>query len=532
MDLKTTFALISLPAALTGCAHQTVVKSTGGLVDKSGATYYLPATVVVASIPVEKTVSGRAPYAFYARPFLGIAANLSPDKISYSIGDEVTLSFAGERDPAEKFVLVFPSGPFKTFNQVVTVNGEGVLTTGTGSVENKSVEFAVSTLGAVAKVGTSAFAAASGDAFARMEAPGLAQLREHLNDDFNEEGKFLTKEALSAGLAVMLSGSESDTVGQIDKLISENLADDQQKGEEYPLLKTLAQNDTNKKNVDFAKDYIAWKRFRAERKKAYREVQNAVEEFKKLKSVEALMATPRTSTDYAYYAAERDKLRAEFASAAKEKSTWVSQFRWTPPSRLPDDFEGPNVESKTLLTLKNGKITYGEHILPETFPKSDFWSNKATGELSVIVTLKSQIPKEAEFWNKQLKGKQERGWHYRIPAPSTVAVYAGGDPSPKVVKQTYIGQQGCVAFLPATTASHKITSNVELDPVTGALKATTMGGEAFDPGLITTAGASVSGAIDAAAARDAKDDYVSELTRKKAILQLKSDIETLQKPKP
>jgi flagellar motility protein MotE (MotC chaperone) len=126
--------------------------------------------------------------------------------------------------------------------------------------------------------------------------------------------------------------------------------------------------------------------------------------------------------------------------------------------------------------------------------------------------------------------KRKHGWHYRIPASATIQLKVGG--SARFAKETFIGQHGCVAFMPATTASQKIVSIIELDPISGGLKSSTQGAQASDPGLITRVASASSEVITAERQREKADetasDQVQQLKRKKELLQLNKDIAALE----
>jgi hypothetical protein len=94
----------------------------------------------------------------------------------------------------------------------------------------------------------------------------------------------------------------------------------------------------------------------------------------------------------------------------------------------------------------------------------------------------------------------------------------------------------CIAYLPATAGSQKVISDIELDPVTGALKSVNQGGNAFDPGLIGRVGTAAASVIDAEQSRykaaAAENDPLALLKRKKEIMELQAKIKELQEDKP
>src|ERR1700736_410715 len=167
--------------SLAGCGVNQVVPAGEGAFEGKGASYYLPRTVFVVTVPVTKTTAERGEFAEYSLPLFRISPELSQSSVTFSLGDEITLDLAGEKDPIQRFIAINPRGPFKTFSRTMTFNDQGVLTKGDATVENKTVEFAVSTLETVAKIAGSAIKPAGGNAALFPERPGLTQLLEHVN---------------------------------------------------------------------------------------------------------------------------------------------------------------------------------------------------------------------------------------------------------------------------------------------------------------------------------------------------------------
>ena len=243
-------------------------------------------------------------------------------------------------------------------------------------------------------------------------------------------------------------------------------------------------------------------------------------------------ATDRTSLQN-----ERDAVLAKFTGKKSEKKTWSGQFRWVPSARDPALISGTIDEKETLFVLSEHKGVTSFNVKPEVSPTFQLSApgkaeEKSDKSFSVSLACYSVIPLETGTWVNLLEKHKKHGWHYRIPAKATITLRVNN--AVKARRRTYIGQQGCVAFMPATSSGQKVTSTIELNPVTGALMSSVHGGQAFDPGLVSRVGAATAGVVDAEKAREKAEatanDPLTQLDRKKKLLQLKKDIEGLEKP--
>ncbi|MFZ2280357.1 MAG: DUF4831 family protein [Prosthecobacter sp.] len=150
---------------LSGCASTTEVvpvsQFKGG--KRKGIVYSLPKTIIGVEVPVtEKAlVAAKDPYFKVAKEIFGEEPNLK-ETVSYKVGKPV-LTFRAERDGARTFVAKIKQAPFSSHSTALSLSGEGVLTDGTMSDQNKTVDYAVTTVEAAAKIAASAAKAASVD---------------------------------------------------------------------------------------------------------------------------------------------------------------------------------------------------------------------------------------------------------------------------------------------------------------------------------------------------------------------------------
>ena len=476
-----------------------------------GASYYLPRTIVVATIPVSATKVEPGEFADYSLPLLRI--NPEVRETLFALGDEMTFDLAGERDPKARFIAIDPRGPFKTFSRTMNLNEQGVLTKGDAWVENKTVEFAVSTLEAAAKIAGSMIKPAGGKAELFPDRAGLKELRVHVNSlDKAVLGYELTLEGLRAGLNVLLATNPDHYLEDLKK---------------QDALKPAPMN---------------WEDFTQHRPKGLGEMVRATDAYNRIGALADKIEKAWPTADRAALQNERDGLLAKFTGKKSEKKTWTGQFRWVPTSRNPGDISGTIDEEKTLFVLSEHTGVTSFNVKPEV-PPSFLLSASSAGKknaaeegkdklFSVALACHSIIPAETGTWENLLREPRKHGWHYRIPAQARISLRVNG--VVRASRRTYIGQHGCVGFVPATSGGQKVTSTIELDPITGALKSTVHGGQAFDPGLVSRTGAAVAGVIDAEKSQQkaeaAANDPLNQLDRKKKLLQLKKDIEALEKP--
>ena len=507
-------AVIILP----GCGVNQVIPASNSF-EGRGASYYLPRTVVMANVPV-KTVTAEPPsFPDYSLPLLLMEPTVIEKSKSFALGNEVSLELAGEKDPAHRFIAIDPRGPFKTFSRTMTFNEHGILTKGDASVENKTVEFTVSTMEAVAKIASSAIKPASGANKLFPSRPGLEDLRVHVNSLDNRQDHALTLPGLRAGLNILLADNSDNYL--------ENL----------------------RKVSEFQDAVSNWEDFADNCPKGLSEMLRATGAFKQLRELAAVNQSATAAADRSALRDERDALLAKFIGKKSEK-VWIGQFRWVPLSRKLETTSGSIDVAQLLFVLSKHEGISSFIIDPEVPPTGGIRSlqpdthsprtntspgNQAKDEIiSVSLACHSIVPVQTKTWKDLIAEKKKHGWHYRIPAEATVRLEANG--VTRIMRRCYIGQHGCVAFVPATTAGAKITSNIELDSITGALKSSVHGGQAFDPGLVNRSGAAVAGVVDAEKAREkaeaAANDPVTKLERKKKLLQLEKELRSLEETSP
>jgi Domain of unknown function (DUF4831) len=188
--------------------------------------------------------------------------------------------------------------------------------------------------------------------------------------------------------------------------------------------------------------------------------------------LDTLIGEIRSAPDATQEAAlkqEQESLLNDFLGVT-EHSTWTGQFRYVPRSRGIGQLAGSVRGDMTLFTLyQNGGIG-AFNIIPENMPAAGLVrSRDILGGKKWVVSIaySSKIPADTAIWDRFLTKKGKRGWYYRIPADSQVALVVNRES--KASSRVQIAQHGCVAFLPPTASSAKIQSNIDLDPNTGGV---------------------------------------------------------------
>lgn len=490
---------------VAGCGVYEVVPAGKPSLEAKGASYNLPRTVIVANVPIKDTMTEKGEFSDYALPLLRLRPNYTGKEHSFAVGEEISLEASSEKDPDQRFIAVNPRGPLHTYTQTLNLNEQGVLTKGEVSVENKTVEFTVSTLEAAAKIAGSVIAFAGAEDALFPERVGLGDLCDHLNSFDPDAQPKLTLPGLRAGLQILLAANPDNALEQ---------------------LKTQPENQAAAKN---------WEAFTDKHAKGCNEITRAVTAYADLVKLNSLKDLAKAPADRAAFDAQRTTILARFLGTKSER-TWIGQFRWVPPNRDARVTAGTVPASQQLFVLWSNRGVPQFDYPPEAPPSPTLTGGKKSGEKALVVKLvcESTVPPQTPAWQSLLGQEGRHGWHYRIPAQARVNLYVGKES--RAMKRLDVAQHGCVAFLPATSSSQKVTSNVDLDPLTGALRGITQGGQAYDPALISRSGAAVAGVIDAESAHEkaeaAANDPVVQLTRKKNILQLQKDIQALQAPSP
>jgi Domain of unknown function (DUF4831) len=191
---------------LAACGQHQVVPASMPNALTQGASYYLPRSVILANVPVVRTVKKPGKYVVYTVPILLRAPDVATESTTFAMGDTGTLTVAAERDPDQHYVSVFTHGPFQTSAQTYKWSPFGTLTNGTASVENKGLDFAISTLDSAASIAGALIkpAGASKTIVLYPERPGLEAIQNRLNHMPNHKSPDLDMDGLRLAFPYLL----------------------------------------------------------------------------------------------------------------------------------------------------------------------------------------------------------------------------------------------------------------------------------------------------------------------------------------
>jgi hypothetical protein len=493
--------LIPLVALFSGCGHFQTMDNTDGKYTGKGDVYFLPKTQVIASVPMTMKITEAGPYVVFGPAMLAVAPANTETKYKFSVDQAgITTELIGVQDPELEFVAIDRKNPMVTRSRTMRWNSEGVLTSAEAMVHNRTAEFVVSTIEAGAKIAASGAKFSSGVPGKLSERRGLDALRKYMNyedppadpdkgDKRPENLDPLSEDGLRAGL---------------DVLLEEGIGAEGQ-------------------DPDGKDGYEDWKRYAASEGSRFWKMNNAAGQAKLFKKI---MATGGFGADGDAITKNETRAKAilEFFTTKTTDKNWTGRFHWEPKKRCAGKTSGCLPDGVVLFSYSEadglGKV--GPTVESDA-PLDDLRKPKTAGgaDFQVALSLASQIPPGTDQWDAMRKGGGRRGWHYILPAQSKLTVSVKGNVV--ATKRVQIAQHGAVAFTPSTTGGPKVQANVKLDSVTGARTEATFGGDSFDPNLINRVGNAAASVLDA-------DPAVASLKRRKEILQLKKDIDTLENP--
>lgn len=155
--------LMVVPAVLflTSCASSIVTRhimptATPPVAEDEGIHYFLPKTIVRASVPVTEITKSPGPYAKVARYFFPDAPSSSiivSESRSYTIDPtSVTITTRGVKDLTQQYVLKPTGQIFADTRFHFVMSDEGVPNQIRGEIDNKSVDVALTVLESTAKL--------------------------------------------------------------------------------------------------------------------------------------------------------------------------------------------------------------------------------------------------------------------------------------------------------------------------------------------------------------------------------------------
>lgn len=147
-----------LALLIPGCASTTRVTPVANVIEsgRGGVVYALPETALDIVVPIDKNTetAPKEPYSEYTEALFGRPIEIK-DKTSYAIGLP-TVSASGQPDHSKVYYAQISGGPFSDSSMTLKFDARGILTSATVESENKTLEFAVSTFEAGAKIAGSA----------------------------------------------------------------------------------------------------------------------------------------------------------------------------------------------------------------------------------------------------------------------------------------------------------------------------------------------------------------------------------------
>lgn len=367
------------------------------------------------------------------------------------------------------------------------------MTKGTSEVENKTIDFAVSTIESVTK-----FAA-------KLIKPASAEIRTGTPQDENLLGRAaeayeLPKEALRVGL-------------RIERLPS---------AEREQAIKAIKVTDPDL--------WTAWETYGKQVLKEINRAEALLKAIQRRKGLfDGLEAVPNPETlkfklgeldaqiakETSHFIGEEKKLpwTANFDYLPKTVERGVRRDYWETDSLLAIDKEGPSIWFSDRL-LDRSPYPVAAH------PRGD--------ELKIVL---HSLPLPAGPLATRLSSEPRRhGFPYRIPAETVAVAQFKGKQLNRI--ETRVAQHGIVAYLPRSLGSKKLKVDLDLEESSGSLTGLSTSTTAFDPGMISRIASASGEVVDArkaqAKADEQKNDPVNQLTRQKNLLQLQKDIRALE----
>ena len=124
-----------------------------------GVYYTLPRTVITVELPIIQTTYTPGPYAELSAEILGQEAKTG-DSVTYKLGTPV-LGTRAEPDPNETFLVKIAGTPLETRTLMLQLSEDGRITSAQSTVENKTVDFVVSTVKTSANIAAKAIMSGS-----------------------------------------------------------------------------------------------------------------------------------------------------------------------------------------------------------------------------------------------------------------------------------------------------------------------------------------------------------------------------------
>lgn len=510
-----TFGLLALAVFFSSCGSHQVVGDRSGAYAGKGATYYLPQTVLIATIPIERKDLSPGEFAPFAEAIFFKPPTSYQKKTSFSIGEDLTIRAGGIQDPAKRYTSLFTASATKSATQVYVWNDQQVLTSGKADIENKAVDYVVATLDSAAKL---ALAGGTGGSLSAHAAgihiypnvKGITRIGNYLKTlDQRKEPQDLEDLTVRIGLTIILADDPANMRTQIRKVDDDGIKEALNAWEDFE-----EQNYTGLSIV---------KRLQ----RTYRDIRAINESIGGVEKTELLVTLK----------AEMSKEMKKFYGSTK-KSVTNLEFRWIPNHRSEQKTSGSVDEETVLFTLNTQTGIRSFRLDPVTTPSASKFRQKGSSSSGKNLIVKfhcdGSIPAGYEGWKVARENAQKcqktHGWVYGIPAKCTATVKVNG--VSKASKAQGIAQQGLVGFLPSTGGGTKVISDIELDPATGGLTKLTQGTVAFDPssiGKIADAGSYYMTAKrerEAAAAAQAAtaNDPLTQLRRQKEEYELRAAI--------
>ena len=467
----------SLVFAVASCAKVRVVRDTDGSSLQRGATYYLPKTVIDVTVPIERTTKTPGVFWRYAEVLFGKEPDVQKPETSYELGEDPAISFSSVKDTEHRYVSIYARG-LNAATQVYAWNSEGVLNSGDATVTNRTLDYVVAATKAASGLATSSMR------LANLGAPGVP-----VNSDaYRKLCKYLN------GLE---GGKGTDFEPRNVVVIIESIREDAALGPD---------------EIQLAKD----------RPKAFDELSAAATVYAEIENLRDGLGS--TGSDKAAELLE-EKLQEQrdLFFGTERTEGWKVTFKIAPE-------QGTGARNYYLFAIDEDHGVVW-HRTPELSVPLD--GKRASTSKNVYVRLEPTVPDTASSWEAALNNQRRRsehGWYYRVPAMSTITLLHGNARLVKV-KQG-IGQLGHIAYLPVTGGGVKFTSNIKLDPVTGALTSLTYGTEPADPAFLESLSGSASSVIEAVGTRRAEaaaaNSTLQRLREQKEELELRAAIESLK----
>ena len=146
-----------LVCCVLGCGTSHKVYRADKVHAERGIYYALPRTVITVELPIIQTTYTAGRYAQFSEEMLGMKAE-SENNVSYKLGTPV-LGTRTESDPNEVFLVKIAGNPLETRTLMLELSEDGRLASAQSDVENKMVDFVISTIKTTASIAAKAIMA-------------------------------------------------------------------------------------------------------------------------------------------------------------------------------------------------------------------------------------------------------------------------------------------------------------------------------------------------------------------------------------